>query len=282
MSWNKPTTETKANAKPNRKPAPRLLLIAAAGVALAVVVALLVCSTGRDAPNDGDKAATSRVIKAVQPQLSTNKAEKPVPLYATKFWELDESKTNGFTEGMIRKWKLARRPLPKVMPKANYRKAKYEIFNHRSENAIAGLLMHKPGQGMIGTPVYGEKFEQDFLKSCEEPIIIDENDDDYSRSLKEQMKETKIELRQRMADGESLGQILLDTHKELQKLGQIRQSIEEDMRKAIRETAATEADVDDCFEAANMMLESKGLAPMRSNPILKKSLMHILSTKEAK
>ena len=261
------------------------IYIGAAGVALAAIVALLVCSTGKDAAGNGDKPATSRTIKAVQPQLSTNKtekAEKPVPLYATKFWELDESKTNGFTEGMIRKWKLARRPLPKELPKATYKKDKYAIFSHRSENAIAGLLMHKPGQGMIGTPVYGEKFEQDFLESCEEPIFVDENDDEYSRNLKELMKQTKIELRQRMADGENLSQILLDTHKELQKLGQIRQDIETSMRKAIAENAETEADVNDCFEAANVLLESKGVAPMRPNPILMKSLMHIIQTKEAK
>ena len=253
--------------------------IGAAGVALAAVVALLVCSTGKDAASDGDKPATSRTIKAVEPQLSTNKAEKPVPLYATKFWELDESKTNGFTEGMIRKWKLARRPLPKVMPKANYRKSRYEIFKYRSENAIAGLLTHEPGKGMIGTPVFGEKFEADFLKSCEEPILPEEGDDEYNLELKRQMKETKIELRQRMANGENLSQILLDTHKELQRLGQVKQSIEREMREMIRENAQTEEDVDAYFEAANKLLEQKGVAPMVPNPLIRRALLNSLKKK---
>ena len=281
MSWNRPNTVPPplSAAGAGKKKSIICGILAVAIVAIAAVAVWFFL-----APSEtSDLAETSKpdtLINEVSPAKVPVKTEKP--LYETNFWELDASQTNGFTEGMLRKWKIAHRPRPKELPKATYKKAKYEIFSHRSENAIAGLLMHKPGQGMIGTPVYGEKFEQDFLKSCEEPIIVDENDDDYSRSLKELMKETKIELRQRMANGENLSQILLDTHKELQKLGQIRQSIEEDMRKAIRETAETEADVDDCFEAANMMLESKGLAPMRSNPILKKSLMHILTTKEAK
>ena len=157
---------------------------------------------------------------------------------------------------------------------------KYEIFEHWSENRIASYLTMEPGQGLVGTPVFDDTLESDFLKSCEEPIIVNKDDSEYNAALKRQMIETKIEIRQRMADGEKLGDILLETHKEMQKLAAVKSEIEQLVHESLKE-AKSEADIDDLMTAANKMLEDKGVAPISLNPVIKRNLMrHIINEGE--
>lgn len=151
----------------------------------------------------------------------------------------------------------------------------YAIFDSQSENEIACLLMTEPGTQFFGTPRYGEKFEKDFMKSCERPIVISQDDSDYVKELKRLMIDTKIDLRNRMADGESLGKIISDTREELQRLGVIKRDLQFTIREMVRKDATSEADVDNIIESANKILADKGIAPLKMTPILKRSLVRI-------
>ena len=283
MAWNRADTSSQSAARKPASKSPSAVKGAIAGVVVVAVLGLAAFFIfgGKDVKPKTEKVEKkpAKIAEVKPAAASTNETavvkKKPV-------WFCDASQTNGFTKYQQRKWEIVHRPRPKVYPKGEFRKAKCEIFGHRSENTIALLLTHKPGSGMIGTPVYGEKFEKDFIKSCEEPIVISQDDDEYVRNLKQQMKETKIELRQRMADGESLSKILMDTHKDLQRLGQIRQNVEKDMRQMIKEHAQTEADVDTYFEAANKILEQQGIAPMKPNSIVRRAFYNQIKNKETK
>ena len=86
------------------------------------------------------------------------------------------------------------------------------------------------------------------------------------------MKEVKIELRNRMRDGESLCQIMADTHEEMQRLGLARLEIENLVREQLNEGVASERDANDLLDAANKMLEERGCAPIKDNPLIRFSI----------
>lgn len=285
MAWNKPSTENQQSIKKNTAKAPSAKrgVIAGAVIIVALGALCLYLFTNGEADSRPLQKKERGLIKEVTPAAApTNKAvqtESTLPPYG--FWAVDASKTNGFTPAMIRKWTLYNRPRRKAKPRVP-RMEKYEIFSHPSENQIAGLIMHEPGVTLIGRPVFNQAFEKDFMKSCEEPIIVGADDDDYTRNLKQTMIDTKIELRQRMSEGESLNKILYDAHEELQRLGQVKRAIETEMRTLIKEGAQTENDIDDFVDAANKMLEEKGIAPMKKNAVVRRALARLINSKGAK
>lgn len=145
--------------------------------------------------------------------------------------------------------------------------SKTRIFAHKSENAIANLMYTVPG-----TPTFGRTnftgYQEDFLKSCEEPIIIEEDDDDFTKQLKSDVREMKVALKDRIDDGENLDEILTEAREELKKLAAVRKNIESLVRKEASTEGVTEEDLEDLRQAANTMLEDKGIPPLRANKII--------------
>lgn len=271
MAWNKPGEE-KVKVKGEQRSVHLRGLVAGAVVVIGAAVAAWFILGGGSAPvREGADGTVSRRIKEVTPAAAP-KAETVVK--RDRYWEHDT--TNGLNLAQRRKWWAAHRPAPhwtndtaRTQPRP-----KYAIFSHRSENEIAAYLTAEPGQAMVGTPRYGPRYVEDFLKSCEEPIIVSKDDDEYVRDLKRAMIQTKIDLRERMNAGEDLGQILLDTRAELQRLAGYRRELERTVREqALGENVRTSAELDDMIKAANKMLEAKGIAPMKLGPIAKRAML---------
>jgi len=148
---------------------------------------------------------------------------------------------------------------------------KYKIFSHHSENTIASILSIQPGQNMVGTPRYNGRFTEDFLESLKEPIIPTEEDSEDDRTLKRLVTEAKIQLKIAYDNGEDIEDIILQARKECQELARYKQQIKamtmQEMKKC-----ETEEDVESFIEAANLMLEQKGIAPLELGPISKLKL----------
>lgn len=251
-----------------KKPSPIRGLVAGLVVVAAAVAVFLFLFSG-DKGTVEIKVSNPAKIKESKP-AKVQKAEAPKKVKKVKkripYWERET--TNGLTETQALIWHYHRHP-PSVTNNSSQTapKPRYEIFNHSSENAIAAILTAEPGEGMVGEPPYGESFERDFMKSCETPIVVTDEDDEYQSQLKKDMTQVKIELRQRMADGEKLGDILRDARHEIQRLAQIKRDIEAEIRKQIKENARSSADIDLYFEAANKLLDSRGIAPIKVNPL---------------
>ncbi|MBQ4385310.1 MAG: hypothetical protein II823_05250 [Kiritimatiellae bacterium] len=209
------------------------------------------------------------VTEAVEPQ------KKRTPFY----WE--QPTTNGLNEAQLRKWRNMHLPAPSFTNTAMHARppSEYEIFGTRAENEIAMFMTMVPGEGLVGSPDYDESFKDEFLKSCETPIIIYEDDTEYEKQLKREMEELKIDLRQRMRDGEDICEIMAETREEMMRLGVVRQQIESEMRDMLSESESAD-DFDDCIEAANRILESQGIAPLRINPIVRRNIMRQLEIEE--
>lgn len=223
-----------------------------------------------------EEKVEKKAIEVVEPEIAEKVVEEvKIPEKPKKFWEVDASQTNGFTRMQQRKWEKEHRPPPGYTNNTSRTEAppSYAIFDHHSENTIAAYLTMTPGDTMVGTPYYGKKFTEDFMESLKTPIIIDRDDTPEQAELKRLMIETKIDLANRIREGEDLGQILLDTHEEYQRLASLKNEVRMELLKLKNDPDVTMEDVDDFYQAANTVLENRGIAPLEMGPIARRMLM---------
>ena len=267
--------ENRNNSVPRQRHLRGCLVAFGCMAILAIVAICLKFNTGNHEMPPSEKKP-SKTIKSVDAEIAPRKTDetpkqlvdKPVAKPALNYAKLAEEGKTVITnkageEIVLSRSRRKERPRPA-----------YAIFAHESENKIAALISIEPGTQLFGTQVYNERFKEDFMKSCEEPIIITEDDDEFTRQLKSTIIELKIELRDRMRAGEDICQIMADSRKELQRLGMVRREIEKMMKDEVRAKATSDDDIDDYIKAANILLESKGIAPIKINPVLRRSLMN--------
>ena len=148
---------------------------------------------------------------------------------------------------------------------------KPSIFHYRAEKEIERLLTLEPGRPMFGTRRYDERFEKDYLESLKEPIIISKDDSDEDKALKQMMIDTKIEISDRMRNGETLKGILEEVRNELQRMAEYKRSLQQMVVKDVKD-GMTEQELDDYVKAANIMLEQNGIPPIKNTAILKRNI----------
>lgn len=285
MAWNKPS-EAKVEAK-GRGGQSKVYLkgILAGAVAVVVGVVCIFAFSGKSekpVKDTGTKPAKIKEVTPAKAQTNTVQAVKKPTKRLPDF--LDAPTPEGLTPVQTRMWKHHHNP-PSWTNTTSLTtpKSAYEIFPSPIENQIARLMTLQPGETLVGTPVYdSKKIQREFIKSCETPIVISDEDTPYQRQLKEDMVQMKIELRDRMADGEDLAKILADTRKENQRLAAIKRSVESDLRKMIESEAVSEGDVDDFVAAANKILDQKGIAPIKANPLTKRAFMRAIKSNAKK
>lgn len=280
MGWNGSNSGSSAvvkdgGRKPSAKAAPSFKKGIIAGLVVVIgagVVFWYIGSKDTSKPTKEKKAATKQIAE-VKPQIVTQAvevAEQKVadePVLTPEEEKRAKEKAERIAVIKRRQMKLSASVGNDTRPAAPY-----AIFNHPSENRIAELLTIEPGTPILLPPHFSERFEEDFKESCKEPIVVSADDSEYEQQLKRDMIDCKIELCNRMAEGEKLGDILSDAHRELRKLGEIKSEISRTMRNEIRANARTQEEVDDYIAAANKMLEAKGIAPIQGNPVLRRSL----------
>ena len=153
-------------------------------------------------------------------------------------------------------------------------KGKYEIFDHSCENEIAGFMAMEPGQGLVGTPRYNGRFTKDFLESLKHPIVISQDDTPEDAALKRAVIQAKIDLKDAYDRGEDIEQIMLDTRKEMQDLARYKQELKQQLHEMVRGDAEmTTEEMEDLVNAANQMLDAKGIAPMTFGPLTRRKIM---------
>jgi hypothetical protein len=160
-------------------------------------------------------------------------------------------------------------------------KAKYAIFNRKSDNIIAGLITIKPGDIILGSPNYNGTFKQDFLESLSEPITITNEDSPEQIELKRDVIATRQELKEAYDRGEDIEKIISNTRRELQELMRVKNMYRKLFLEEKR-NCKTEQDIDDLFSACNKMLEEKGITPLTYGPITKKNLLRSIRKESEK
>lgn len=265
-------------------------LFIAAGIAAAVLVigALGVWLLRSGGAQSSDlRAKKSKRIEEVKPQIRTAEQPKadiaaenaPVPT------ELPPQKVGEIRDGKI------------LMPSGELHvikgevtntfsrsKGKWAIFNNPSENVIAATLCTIPGETLVGTVRFNGNFTKSFLKSLTTPIVVHEDDPDDVKALKRAVIEAKITLKEAYDRGEDIEQIIIDSREESQRMAQYKQQLKSNLFRVAKDAASAD-DVDDALNAANLMLEDKGISPIEAGPLTRikmKLLMNNQNGEEGK
>ena len=137
-------------------------------------------------------------------------------------------------------------------------------FKYTSDKIIGQLLSVSPGSSLFGDVKYDERFVRRFLDSLKEPIVIEREDSEEVKALKEAVIGARKDLKAAYDRGEDIAQIMTDTRKELKELGAYRDELQKQVNDIIRRDYKkfTAQDLEDCIGAANKMLADRGCKPM--------------------
>ena len=139
------------------------------------------------------------------------------------------------------------------------------VFENSADQKIAGLLLLKPGEMLVGAPssLFGRGFTRAFLKSLESPIIIGKDDDEATAELKRAVRDSKIEIKARHDAGEDIGALMAREYRELQAIGLYKEELKGQIAKLARDKSLGKEDMEDFVKAANMMLAERGGSPLQ-------------------
>ena len=99
------------------------------------------------------------------------------------------------------------------------------------------------------------------------------------KELKKIVADARNELKSAYDRGEDIDQIMYETRNQFQDLATYRQSLESELRVAMKEISS-EKEFDDLIAAANQMLEKKGIAPASLNSISRLKLKFMMNQKK--
>ena len=288
MAWTR-TSEDKPSPRPRRaggrgNELPSALLVLLAAVVLLVLggAAWWALRGGDAGPNAQDSRRDGLIAEATP--APAPKAETPAPAArrekSVEVRRMEDGRYMKYVDGK-KAWMYPRKSVdPPARTNGQHRTLSVEqrIFKYRSDMEIAGLLMAHPGDMAIGEPDYEKYFEKDFLKSLEDPAFPLQGDTEEERALKKAVTEAKAELKERYEAGEDLAKVMRAAREELRELGAYRKEIEDEVRRRASDGSLSAEDIEDLVAAANKMLESRGIAPMKNGGFFR----HQLRLRESK
>jgi hypothetical protein len=152
-----------------------------------------------------------------------------------------------------------------------------KTFKYNAERQIAHLLLVEPGEGMLGSgeDLYSD-FDKEFKESLKDEIVFDEEDTPEQRELKEALIDIRKELIERMNNGEDLSHVMLETRKQLQEMALYKEELQEEVEKLRKDGNLSKQDRLELLEAANKMLEERGIQPF----LIPSSLQRLIDIRE--
>lgn len=153
-----------------------------------------------------------------------------------------------------------------------------KTFKYNAERQIAHLLLVEPGEGMLGSgeDLYSD-FDKEFKESLKDEIVFDEEDTPEQRELKEALIDIRKELIERMNNGEDLSHVMLETRKQLQEMALYKEELQEEVEKLRKDGNLSKQDRLELLEAANKMLEERGIQPF----LIPSSLQRLIDIRES-
>ena len=148
-----------------------------------------------------------------------------------------------------------------------------EVFKHSSLNAIASLITISPGDLLVGDLEYGDEFIIDFNDSLTEPIEYEEGDTEYTRQVKDAVKEARKNLYEMMNQGKDIAEAMNDARSDLRNLSLHRQEIMAMVAETAEDESAADDDVADIITAANALFREKGIKEIGDNEFVRWSLI---------
>ena len=260
-------------------------------VLLVVSVALYLVMRQTQSENVGDSNATDKrptAIPITPPAVSPAKpkaepAQVPPPyvevngrrVYRNPTNDVGRVVTNAFGKALV----IERVVSPNGPMKDGQSIAPRRIFTYDSEVAIDTLMNMDVGyKSLMMLP---PDMDQDFMNSLTEKIEIGPDDTEDEIRRKKQMIETKKELAQRVANGEKVSQIAAETLAYYNKIATLRDNLQQEIIE-MEKNGATGDELEDVYEAANLMLKEYDALPLHSPKVRKAIIRERLERKKAR
>lgn len=266
MAWNRSNEQQKAQGK-QAKQARRLFVSGFVSFALVAIIGAIVfwLIENQDPGRADQSAEKQRMIREVKPAsapiaLPQTNAEKKIRKRIEP--EFDEN-GNWIKPANWDQMSLHDRTLATPVGREVKRKPEKSIFSRSTDKMIYRLLKVKPGDMLFGTMRYTDKFVSDFLDSLKEPIVDDSEDTEDDRLAKQAVREARQQLKAAYDRGEDIAEIMRSTEDEVHKMGAYRLNLDMQFKKFLQDKTATDQDIKDFADAANMMLDEKGLEHLR-------------------
>lgn len=264
-----------------------------AAVGLLVAIAGLYLALGRgDGSNAGpDRQRKTKRIATVTPAAPAPKAKQteepsapePPPyievngrkVYRNPTNDVGRVVTNAFGKALV----IERVVTPDGPMKDGKSIVPRRIFTYDSEVAIDTLMNMDVGyKSLMMLP---PDMDQDFMNSMMAKIEIGPDDTEDEIRRKRQMIETKKELAQRVANGEKVSQIAAETLAYYNKIADMRDTLQQEIIE-MEKKGATGDELEDVYEAANIMLKEYDALPLHSPKVRKAIIRERLERKKAR
>lgn len=260
MAWNRSSEEAK---KTTVRTASRGKSTVIHGVVAGLVVAALggaaiwFFSSG-DAPVRATKERTQGRIKEVKPSISTNvvakvveKKPEPVETDPSKIRVKTFSVVTNSMGNIVERYQTADGKTHKWI-----RPSRPPVFTHSTDDIISMALAQNSGGQMPPLPLSGN-MDKEFLRSIEEPIIIEPGDSEEIKERKRIVREARLEIKKLMDQGMHFNEIMADHEKVFNENAEIRAQAIAEARK-IRDEGDTEGTAQ-YVDAMNAAFENMGI-----------------------
>ena len=284
MAWNKPSSEVTKVSAPAKSVFKLTLLkgVIGGGILTGIVAGVWLCMSSSDGkgskpipkprpipvavPQNSNGRSSGGVTNNLPPniRIPTPEEAKRLSLDSDHGFPAVVSDSNGvqWYRGVEVPTEVAgstRRKGKPVGPRRYFKKA--------ADNYLASLFI----VGAVGIRSYAagnlsDKFFDAMEKSLNDEVRIEEGDDEDARSVKQLMNELKGELRERLAKGETLKEIVEAEKSERAKITQARENYKQMYRELVSKETTTLQDVEDFFKAANSILTENHAMPLRIPP----------------
>jgi len=267
----------------------RALVWAIVGLLAAAVGFYLASGHGGEEKKASNKQNRPHRIATVTPAKPAPKVEAapPVPkepefvevngrrVYRSPTNDVGRVVTNAFGKALV----IERVVTPSGPMRDGKSIAPRRIFTYDSEVAIDTLMNMDVGyKSLMMLP---PDMDQDFMNSLTDKIEIGPDDTEDEIRRKKQMIETKKELAERVANGEKVSQIAAETLAYYNKIATIRDNLQQEIIE-MEKNGATGDELEDVYEAANIMLKEYDALPLHSPKVRKAIIRERLERKKAR
>ena len=208
------------------------------------------------APITEVKPATVVVVETNAPEMIVSRERLPPGTKRTVVWKRPDN-----WDQLTRAQKTRVQPVARVIKPIGWDDRR--LFSQSSDRRIERLMRVKPGQLILGTLTYNEKFVSDFLESLKTPIVFDEEDTEDDRAIKQAVIDARSDLKAAYDRGEDIVEIMNKTEKELHELATYRIDLRRLISEYRKSGEHSENDVKDYINAANIILRDNGMEPLR-------------------
>lgn len=146
-------------------------------------------------------------------------------------------------------------------------------FSNSVDRKIAMFVGVEPGAPFLGdgAGLYNN-FKERFLEAIKTPIVINRDDSDYVKELKQSVIDLRKMLKERHDKGEDIQKVMEDADRELRELGLYKEELRKQVDSICSGREITEQDVRDCVDAANTMLKDRGCSLLKFEDFYRRGL----------